>query len=150
MKGRIILTLSLTLSLVVVSLMGPDSTTHAQRNSLNRYDSGIVTFGSGQKFVVTVAIDGDLDADIVFHEYGHGLTSCAGTICKSSVTSESTTNPIHLAIGEGASDTVAFSAGSAGTRIVVLSRSQMLVVNALVIDTATGAITSSNRLISGG
>jgi hypothetical protein len=44
-------------------------------------------------------IDGDLDSDIVFHEYGHGLTwrmigSMSGTFAG--------------AIGEGASDTVAF------------------------------------------
>lgn len=44
-------------------------------------------------------IDGDVDADVVFHEYGHGLTwrSIGGM-----------SGPIAGAIGEGASDVVAF------------------------------------------
>jgi hypothetical protein len=44
-------------------------------------------------------IDGDVDADVVFHEYGHGLTSrMIGGM----------SGPIAGAIGEGASDTNAF------------------------------------------
>ena len=44
-------------------------------------------------------IDADLDADIVFHEYGHGLTwRMIGSM----------SGPLAGAIGEGASDTVAF------------------------------------------
>jgi len=49
--------------------------------------------------LVALQLDGDLDADIVFHEYGHGLTwrmigGMSGTFAG--------------AIGEGASDVVAF------------------------------------------
>lgn len=44
-------------------------------------------------------LDGDLDSDIVFHEYGHGLTwRMIGGM----------SGPLAGAIGEGASDTVAF------------------------------------------
>ena len=44
-------------------------------------------------------IDGDLDTDIVFHEYGHGLTwRMIGGM----------SGPLAGAIGEGASDMVAF------------------------------------------
>jgi extracellular elastinolytic metalloproteinase len=44
-------------------------------------------------------IDGDIDADIVFHEYGHGLSwRMVGSM----------SGPIAGAIGEGASDTLAF------------------------------------------
>jgi extracellular elastinolytic metalloproteinase len=44
-------------------------------------------------------IDGDVDADVVFHEYGHGLTTrMIGGM----------SGPIAGAIGEGASDTNAF------------------------------------------
>ena len=44
-------------------------------------------------------LDGDLDSDIVFHEYGHGLTwRMIGSM----------SGPMSGAIGEGASDTVAF------------------------------------------
>ncbi len=44
-------------------------------------------------------IDGDLDSDIVYHEYGHGLTWRMIT---------SMSGPLSGALGEGASDTVAF------------------------------------------
>jgi hypothetical protein len=52
------------------------------------------------KPVAPLMIDGDLDADIVFHEYGHGLTwRMIGGM----------SGPLAGAIGEGASDTVAFT-----------------------------------------
>ncbi len=56
--------------------------------------------GSLKKNAVTpLQIDGDLDADIVFHEYGHGLTwRIVGSM----------SGPISGAIGEGASDVLAF------------------------------------------
>ena len=52
-----------------------------------------------KKSVTPNMIDGDLDADIVFHEYGHGLTwRMIGGM----------SGPIAGAIGEGASDVLAF------------------------------------------
>ena len=52
-----------------------------------------------QKSVLPLQVDGDLDSDIVFHEYGHGLTwRMIGGMG----------GPLSGAIGEGASDVVAF------------------------------------------
>ncbi|MBA3391379.1 MAG: M36 family metallopeptidase [Deltaproteobacteria bacterium] len=49
--------------------------------------------------VVALQIDGDVDADIVYHEYGHGLTwRMIGSM----------SGAISGAIGEGSSDTLAF------------------------------------------
>ena len=49
--------------------------------------------------VLPPAIDGDLNSDIVYHEYGHGLTwRMIGTM----------SGPQAGAIGEGASDALAF------------------------------------------
>jgi extracellular elastinolytic metalloproteinase len=49
--------------------------------------------------VPPLKLDGDMDSDIVFHEYGHGLTwRMIGGM----------SGPLAGAIGEGASDTVAF------------------------------------------
>jgi hypothetical protein len=49
--------------------------------------------------VPVLMIDGDLDADIVFHEYGHGLTwRMIGGM----------SGPLAGAVGEGASDVLAF------------------------------------------
>ncbi|HSC62107.1 MAG TPA: M36 family metallopeptidase [Caldimonas sp.] len=52
-----------------------------------------------RKAIQPLQIDGDLDSDIVFHEYGHGLTwRMIGGM----------SGPLAGAIGEGASDVVAF------------------------------------------
>jgi hypothetical protein len=52
-----------------------------------------------RKAVLPLQIDGDLDSDIVYHEYGHGLTwRMIGSM----------SGPLAGAIGEGASDVVAF------------------------------------------
>ncbi|EHR73306.1 Zinc metalloprotease (elastase) [Burkholderiales bacterium JOSHI_001] len=52
-----------------------------------------------RKAVQPVQLDGDLDSDIVYHEYGHGLTwRMIGSM----------SGPASGAIGEGASDVVAF------------------------------------------
>ncbi len=82
-------------------------------NSGIRIPSVMVSYNSGsslrgqagqaatlrQKTVQPLQIDGDLDAGIVFHEYGHGLTSrMIGGM----------SGPLAGAVGEGASDTNAF------------------------------------------
>jgi hypothetical protein len=52
-----------------------------------------------KKAVQPLQLDGDVDSDIVFHEYGHGLTwRMIGSM----------SGPLAGAIGEGASDVVAF------------------------------------------
>lgn len=52
-----------------------------------------------KKAAQPLMVDGDVDSDIVFHEYGHGLTwRMIGGM----------SGPLAGAIGEGASDTVAF------------------------------------------
>jgi hypothetical protein len=52
-----------------------------------------------RKAVQPLQLDGDLDSDIVYHEYGHGLTwRMIGSM----------SGPLAGAIGEGASDVVAF------------------------------------------
>jgi extracellular elastinolytic metalloproteinase len=49
--------------------------------------------------ITALQVDGDLDSDIVFHEYGHGLTwRMIGGM----------SGPLAGAVGEGASDVVAF------------------------------------------
>jgi hypothetical protein len=53
-----------------------------------------------------IQLDGDLDSDIVFHEYGHGLTwRMVGGM----------SGPLAGAIGEGASDVLAFLLNCQGT-----------------------------------
>jgi hypothetical protein len=68
-------------------------------------DGGALKAAAGQSAIVRKdntpipQLDGDLDSDIVFHEYGHGLTwRMVGNM----------SGAISGAIGEGSSDTVAF------------------------------------------
>jgi hypothetical protein len=52
-----------------------------------------------RKAVQPLQIDGDLDTDVIYHEYGHGLTwRMIGSM----------SGPLAGAVGEGASDTLAF------------------------------------------
>lgn len=140
MNRRILLSIALILSFIFTAHMSSDSTARAQRNRTFIYDSGIVALGANQKLVMMV--DASLDADIVFHEFGYGLNVCSGSVCKHSIVSQSRSNPINLAIGEGASETIAFSQEMSGARITVTSKSPNLTVTSQVIDSVSGAIVS--------
>jgi extracellular elastinolytic metalloproteinase len=68
-------------------------------------DGGALKTAAGQSAIIRKdntpipQLDGDLDSDIVFHEYGHGLTwRMVGNM----------SGAVSGAIGEGASDTVSF------------------------------------------
>ena len=141
MYRRIALTIALAVSVISLSLPGSGSTAQAQGKRTYVYDSGIILLGVNQKLVVTVAANED--SDIVFREYAYGINVCNGTICKHSVLSENQSNPINLAIGEGASDTVAFSPTTLGSRITVTSKSPNLTVTSQIIDSLSGAIVSA-------
>ncbi|MES2993890.1 MAG: M36 family metallopeptidase [Pseudomonadota bacterium] len=72
---------------------------------ISQADGGTLAAKAGQgailrkKGTAPLQIDGDLDSDIVYHEYGHGLTwRMIGGM----------SGPLAGAIGEGASDVVAF------------------------------------------
>ncbi len=140
MKRSILFSIALVLSFIFVALMSSDSTARAQRNRTFIYDSGIVALGANQKLVMMV--DASLDSDIVFHEFGYGLNVCSGSVCRHSIVSQNQSNPINLAIGEGASDTVAFSQDTSGARITVTSKNPNLIVTSQVIDSVSGAIVS--------
>jgi hypothetical protein len=142
MKRRITLSLVLVLSIVSVLLMSSDQTTRAQRTRLYVYDSGVITLGANQELRLMLAAN--LDADIVFHEFGLGLTSCDGGICKYSIISETVSNPIRLAAGEAVSIDFrrCVSPICGGVRGVIQSSSRNLRVNALIIDSTTGEVVS--------
>jgi hypothetical protein len=72
---------------------------------VSQSDGGVLVTKGGQgailrkKSTAPLQLDGDLDSDIVYHEYGHGLTwRMIGGM----------SGPLAGAIGEGASDVVAF------------------------------------------
>lgn len=143
MKHKIILSIALVLSIGLISLTISDSTAQAQRNRTYSYDSGIILLGANQKLVVTV--NASTASEFVYDEIHYAVTPCpAGAICKHSVVSQNQSDPINLAIGEGASDVVAFLAGVSGTRITVTSKNPNLTVTSQVKDIVSDAIVSQS------
>jgi hypothetical protein len=141
MKYKITFSIALILSIVLISLTNSDSTAQAKIARIYNYDTGIITLGPNQKIVVTVS-NVTLNGDVVFLKTDYD-SMCNGSVCKYSVVSESQSNPVNLAIGEGASDTVAYSSAVAGTRITAMSRNPNLRVNGQIVDTISGAVVST-------
>lgn len=84
---------------------GTDNTITIPSGMVSQSDGALITASAGQSgqlrtnTVPPQRLDGDLDGDIVFHEYGHGLTwRMIGSM----------SGKLAGAIGEGASDVLAF------------------------------------------
>ena len=142
MKRKIILSIALILSVILVSMISSDSTTLAQQPQRFTADTGVVTLGPNQVLRVTVAT-GDLNGDdtasvrLRWIEYTQGVCNSGG-VCKHAVASQTTTNPITLMPGEAASlDLVATTFG----RGIVLSRRDVR-ATAAIINTLTGETVS--------
>lgn len=88
----------------VISMGGTDSTITIPSVFVGQTDGASIKAAAGTSSTIRVTTptplqrDGDLDADIVFHEYGHGLTwRMIGSM----------SGPMSGAIGEGMSDVLA-------------------------------------------
>lgn len=147
MKRRIILSSALIASVVLLSLTISDSTAQAQRNRTYFYDSGVVRLGPGQiligLLVPALAAPGSGNSTVLVRQMQYSQGSCNGSLCTYSVASETVSNPVSLANGEGASDTIGLAAAASAVRIVFTSDSPNLRVNGQIVDTASGAIVSS-------
>ena len=148
MKRRIILSIALALSVVLLSLTSSDSTANAARTRRFVADTGMITLGPNQMLRVTVAAatDGFPTENISFNcgriTYSEG--TCDSGACKHSISSQTTTDPIRLAPGEAASMDIARTPSSSGVRgkVVLLNASlpgvPTVPLNATIINTDTG------------
>lgn len=146
MKYKIIFSIALVLSIVLISLMSSDSTAQAQRNRSFLYDSGVVRPGPDQMLIGLLVPSGFQDnqaTNVRSRKMQYSQDSCSGSLCKHSVASETVSDPVSLAIGEGMSDTVALAPTSSGARIVFESNNPNLQVIGQVVDVETGAVLSS-------
>ena len=137
MKRRIILSIALALSIVLVSLTSSDSTVGAQQIRRVRADSGVVKLGANQMLRVTAAwdLDNDGQAFVRFTGIEYAQGACNDGICKHSVSSIYNNNPTALMPGEAAS----YSFGeSQAVRASVTSDRRNVRVTAAIIDTVTG------------
>jgi len=142
MKRRITLSIALALSIVLLSLMRPDSTANAQQGGRRfRADTGIITLGPGQVLRVTVAA-GDVNGDDAIRVRFRRMEYIEqGNIYR--VGSQSTSAPLTLASGEAASLDIVDGASNTilGVRGIVsgnfIGTDRNVRVTAIVFDTST-------------
>jgi len=148
MKRRLMRTL-LGLGIAVVGMLAvSDQKADAQKNKLFIYDSGIVAPGPDQMLIgllVPAVQDGGPtdNATVRSRKVQYSQTSCTAGPCKHIVTSDTISEPVSLAIGEGMSDVMAVTGGSSGIRLVFVSNSPNLRFNGQLVDTTTGAVVST-------
>ena len=137
MKRKIILSIALALSIVLVSLTSSDSTVGAQQLRRFRTDTGVVKLGANQTLRVTAAwdLDNDGQAFVRFSGMEYAQGACNDGICKHTVSSIYNNNPTALMPGEAAS----YSFGMNQTvRAMVTSDRRNVRITAAIIDTVTG------------
>ena len=142
MKRRIRLSVALVLGLVMLAQMSSDSTAIAQQGGRRSVtDTGILTLGANEVLRLTVTPkDRALTGTIMvrFRRLEYAPSSCNGGVCEQVVTSQTTSDPIALDGGEGASFDIPNTAF--GVRGVVLSSSPNVEVRGIVFDTSTQRI----------
>ena len=146
MKRKIILSIALVVSIVLVSLTSSDSTAKAQQQNRFKADTGIVTLGPNQILRIVVdPTDPSENTFLRFRQMGYMQSTCSGGVCKLAVASQNTSAPITLMPGETATFDIpsSFLGGvSVAVRGVVESNNRDVRVNAMIIDNATGEVLS--------
>ena len=142
MKGRITFSIALVLSIALVSLMSSDSTANAARPQYVA-DTGMIPLAASQLLRITVAPEAGLvpTGSVVFTIDGNTYApgTCNGGVCKHFISSQTTSDPITLAPGEAVSVDSA-PGHTAQFRLRFGSVLPNVQVNALIIDTTTGAV----------
>ncbi|HVE58017.1 MAG TPA: hypothetical protein VNB22_14395 [Pyrinomonadaceae bacterium] len=142
MKRRIILSIALTLSVVLVLLTNSDSRVAAENPERFIADSGIISLGSNQVLTVTAAgfDPGPLDGKFIsFREIKYSPEAgCSGIVCKLIISSQTTSAPVSLRTGEAASFTVGPDIHGNQVRIVLLSNSRDAQLSFLISDPVSG------------
>ena len=142
MKRRITLLIMLALCVVYGLQMSSDSTVTAQRPQRYFFDTGIIPLDNDgeTEIAVTVATGtGDDAVTIAFRRLAYTEIGCSDGVCRQGVSSQSQSAPIVLAPSEAASLSLQGNhIGTNGTRVVVLSSSPNVTVNAAIINAVTG------------
>ena len=143
MKRRITTSIAVTLSVVLLTTASFTSKATAAPPLKYHADSGIVALGPNQMLRVMVANRLDT-ASIRFTRIEYTQDSCdAAGACKHIISSQTTSNLITLAPGEGASfDIAGHETQAAAVRGVVSINLINVQVTAVIIDTTTGKVDS--------
>ena len=139
MRRRIALAFALTV--ILLSLVSSDSTTHAQqRGKLFHWDTGIVALGPNQALRIMGDWNGDGDTTVSFREIKYGQGTCNGPVCKLVIIGTTTSGPHTVADGEAISLELVATTYGRGT---VTSNRRDVQVTASIINTTTGETTSN-------
>ncbi len=144
MKRKIILSIALVLTIVLISLTSSDSRVGAQNQIRVVADTGVVLLGPNQKFVLTV-VSGTPTANGTFsfrvRRLNYTQQSCGGGVCKQTIASQTLSDLVTLAPSEAASISSTPDSFD-GVRAVVIGNGRDVKVNAMIIDTLTGEVVS--------
>ena len=142
MKHKVIFSIALAASLLLVSMFKADSTTvRAEPPQRFTWSTGLLKLGPGQ--VLRIAAD-NTDRDdpiiVVFRRQSYMQTGCSDGICKQVMSDQSSSAPVALGPNESA---VVDAADYVVWRSVsVVSNSPNVQVTASIVDSATGQTTS--------
>lgn len=142
MKRRIILSIALVVSVVLVSLMNSDSTAKAQNQTRSAWDTGVITLGANQMLRVTAVQTGSgtNNANVRFRKMEYSQGTCSRGVCKHSAAT-AYDYETNLVAGEAASVVMEFPGNTfAGVRAMVSSNSRNMKVNVMIINTITGEV----------
>jgi hypothetical protein len=140
MKRRIILSIALALSILLVSLTSSDSTVIAQQPQRYIFDTGLITLDQdlSTELRITVATGvGDDAAVVQFRQMNYAESSCGDGICKYVLASQSQSAPVQI---NSLNTAEKIASDILKVRVMVLSNSRDVKVNASIVDAVTGSV----------
>ena len=161
MKRKITLSIALVFSVAILSLMTSDSTAHAAGQVAFVADTGVITLGPNQFVRITAMVPQrstvrSLTVTFNTQTNTHGTCNASG-VCVHTVASLTTSQPVTMVPGQGASIDIRPTPSSSGVRGEMIMLMDMrpdtrpdVEVNAMIIDGNTGAVVASNKLFVGG
>lgn len=146
MKGRIALSIALTLSVVLVSLASSGWTARAQQQrGIFTADTGMVTLGPNQvlRITATTLFDPDTDRTIIgIGQIDYVQTNCTAGSCKHAPVNPNPVAERYDIIVDVISKDIPQKPGSSGVRGIVFSNRRNVRATAAIINTLTGETAS--------
>lgn len=144
MKRKFALTIALCLSVTLLSLMTSDASVQAQGGNRRAvFDTGVVTLGPNQILRVTAAGTGEgSNARIRFRQVSYAQESCGNGVCRALVTNEVIKETTFDFLRQAVWFDIGYPNNAAGVRGIVSANDPRVKVTVLIIDTATGQISS--------
>ena len=161
MKRKITLSTVLAVSVAILSLMSSDAAAQVSGQAAFVADTGVITLGPNQFLRITAMVPQrstvrSLTVTFNTQTNTHGTCNPSG-VCVHTVGSLTTSQPVTMVPGQGASIDIMRTPNASGVRGEMIMTMNMrpdttpdVQVNALIIDGNTGVVVASNKLFVGG